>query len=433
MVNGRHVAVGTVLVLTAISLCLSARDARAQGNVASTVSVDFDAPRYAVSEGSTVPVKVRLSARPGRSVELQVTVRKIGGVTTADYAGVPAHVTFAPHDTEKTFIVKAIADKIIEDGEMIELGLGGTLPDGVSAGRPATATVTFTDNPDAVASDYNVLSELRARITGGVVIANGSSPRVDQVEGASQLDQTSNYLAFEVIPRFGPPQDPDAPRDRHVYLEPFVNVRLTTIPVASAGSDAATVKAPDASILQSQKTAQVQLGAVGNLASFFIRSGGADKQYHWGVGIVARKIFQSVTATQRTRRVWNIDDDLYDAHTVGVRLTLRERSGNARRWMPVAYIDVSHGKFQNLESVTGVTEDATNCLMSPGMCLERGLPPEDAFHTEEEDRLYVEARMFIDPLYFGFDLNNGAGLDDFRIYVGVTVGLNTLFARKNQE
>ena len=297
---------------------------------------------------------------------------------------------------------------------MIEIGLRTPLPDGVSAGRPASAEVTFTDRPYVVANDYNVLSELRARITGGAVISTGVSPRVDQLEGASNLDKTSNYLAFEVLPRFGPRQDPDARRDRHFYLEPLVNVRLTTIPIAAAGSEATTVQAPDASFLRSQKSAQVQLGAVGNIASFFTWSGDADKQYHWGVGIVARKIFQSVTATQRTQRVWNIDDGLYDAETFGFRLTLRERSGNAPRWMPVAYVDASVGKFQSLEHVTGSTPDAKNCLMSPVMCLEGALPPEDAFETDQMLRLYIETRLFMDPYYFGFDLNNGAGLDDFR-------------------
>ena len=56
-----------------------------------------------------------------------------------------ASVTFNSGDTEKSITFAATDDGVDDDGESVLLSFG-TLPTGVSAGSPATATVNITDD-----------------------------------------------------------------------------------------------------------------------------------------------------------------------------------------------------------------------------------------------------------------------------------------------
>ena len=112
------------------------------------VTVSFGASGYeAIEGGEAAMVAVTLSADPQRAVEIPVTATPGGGATPDDYSGVPGSVTFeSGGGTEKTFTVTAVDDELEDDdGESVELTFG-TLPDGVSAGSPASTTVALTDN-----------------------------------------------------------------------------------------------------------------------------------------------------------------------------------------------------------------------------------------------------------------------------------------------
>ena len=111
------------------------------------VTVSFGKATYAVDEGSTVAVRVTLSYDPERSVTIPLTKVAQGGVSIADYSGVPASLTFAAGDTEKTITFSATADRLDDDDESVKLTFG-TLPAGVSAGTPNETTVTITDDDD---------------------------------------------------------------------------------------------------------------------------------------------------------------------------------------------------------------------------------------------------------------------------------------------
>ena len=109
------------------------------------VTVFFGADRYTVNEGATVTVTVRLSRAPGRLVTVPIMVTLQGGASAADYGGVPASVTFGATETRRTFAVSAQDDDLAnENNESLDLSFG-TLPAGVTAGNPATATVTLVD------------------------------------------------------------------------------------------------------------------------------------------------------------------------------------------------------------------------------------------------------------------------------------------------
>ena len=66
-------------------------------------------------------------------------------MSSADYSGVPANVTFVPGDTEETINFSATQDTLNDDGESVKLTLGN-LPAGVSAGNTDEAVVTITDD-----------------------------------------------------------------------------------------------------------------------------------------------------------------------------------------------------------------------------------------------------------------------------------------------
>ena len=114
--------------------------------------VSFGAESYSVDEGGTVEVTVQLDAAPGREVVVPVSAAGAGGATPpgetgADWSGVPENVTFGATDTAITFALTATDDTDVETGESVALSFG-TLPAGVTAGAPASATVTIVDNDD---------------------------------------------------------------------------------------------------------------------------------------------------------------------------------------------------------------------------------------------------------------------------------------------
>ena len=129
------------------------------------VTVTYGASSYTASEdGAEAIVTVRLSAAPEREVVIPLTAAAAGGATAegapgADYAGIPASLTFAAQETEQTFTVTATDDGVDDDGESVTLGFGAPLPDGVTPGSEATATVSLTDNDNpAVTVTYGASS-----------------------------------------------------------------------------------------------------------------------------------------------------------------------------------------------------------------------------------------------------------------------------------
>ena len=111
-----------------------------------SVTVSFGSDAYTVAEGGTQQVTVTLSADPEHTVVIPIEAANQGGASGSDYSGVPQSVTFDSGDTSKTFTFTAAHDTVDDDGESVLLSFGATLPDGVSAGTPATSAVTITDD-----------------------------------------------------------------------------------------------------------------------------------------------------------------------------------------------------------------------------------------------------------------------------------------------
>ena len=103
-------------------------------------TVSYEQSSYTVSEGSSVTVKVTLSAAPERTVPIPIAKTNQGSTSNADYSGVPTSLIFNSGDTEKSFTFTAALDDEVDDGESVIVGFG-TLPTRVSAGTHYTATV----------------------------------------------------------------------------------------------------------------------------------------------------------------------------------------------------------------------------------------------------------------------------------------------------
>ena len=113
------------------------------------VSVSFEQDVYEVAEGSSITVKITLSADPERDVNIPIMVTEQGGTSVADYAVVSEVevVEFSPGDTEKTLTINASQDFWNDDGESLLLKFGD-LPVGVTAGMHPTATVSIIDDDE---------------------------------------------------------------------------------------------------------------------------------------------------------------------------------------------------------------------------------------------------------------------------------------------
>ena len=164
------------------------------------ITVSFGAAQYTAAEGGAgATVTVRLSDEPTRPIVIPLTATGATGAVASDYS-VPRSVSFAADDTEQTFTVTAVDDAVDDDNETVTLTLGSRLPGGVSAGSPATATVTLTDN-DTVTGAPSVLGVSLTSDPGGGYAAGKEievTVRFDKtvtVTGEPQLGLTVGSVA----------------------------------------------------------------------------------------------------------------------------------------------------------------------------------------------------------------------------------------------
>ena len=98
-----------------------------------TRRVLFSASNYAMREGESITVTVRLIDQTGdplRSLAISLTAMPAGGATAADYSGVPESITIMAPRSEASFVVTAVKDESFDDGESIVLGFRRPLPSG---------------------------------------------------------------------------------------------------------------------------------------------------------------------------------------------------------------------------------------------------------------------------------------------------------------
>ena len=143
--DGESVLLGFGTLPTGVSLGINGESTvNITDNDLPSVTVRYEQGSYTVGEGSSVVVKVILSAVPERSVTIPINKANLGGATTDDYSVTPTSLTFNSVETEKSITFAATNDTVDDDGESVLLSFG-TLPAGVSAGSPATVNITDND------------------------------------------------------------------------------------------------------------------------------------------------------------------------------------------------------------------------------------------------------------------------------------------------
>ena len=207
-------ALGVIGVLAAIPIVLS--------NDMPWVAVSFERGAYSVAEGNSVTVKVALSVVPERQVVIPITKANEDGASNSDYSGVPAYVTFESGETEKSFTFSVSQDMVDDDGESVLLGIGSSLPTGVTEGTTDETTVFLIDDdgigvtvPPATlaigegsSKTYTMAltSQPTAAVTIAVTAPSGSDVSVDK----TTLTFTSSNWDDEQTVTVSAAQDDDA-------------------------------------------------------------------------------------------------------------------------------------------------------------------------------------------------------------------------------
>ena len=288
-------------------------------------------------------------------------------------------------------------------------------------------------------SAQDIVEKLRAQMSAGIILSNATE-RLNlgstATQGSSnQFSKANLYLSLELLPDVISEWKPfgtaatgttaAVPGIVGFFIDPLINVRLTTVGVNVVPQTG--VPLFDASkFLPSQKAAVIQLGGIAGIT--FKESG----LLRWQLGYIERSVVQSITESEKASRFWDPDDDLYTAYTHGVRLTLAGKKSET--WRPVFYIDVSKGTFENFEFPAAVTANGRACLNSLANCAVLGNTAADAlkvlatdFKGQRFSRTYVESRLYLGGFHFGFEVNNGSGIDDMRFLFGGTFDLTKLF------
>ena len=124
------------------------------------VTVSFEESSYTVAESddtttsgvaeNTVTVKVKLSADPERNLTIPLSPVGLGDISSADYSGIPANISFSTDDTnktEQTFTFTATHDDADDDDEGVKITFDtANLPDRVSVGVTDETTISIIDD-----------------------------------------------------------------------------------------------------------------------------------------------------------------------------------------------------------------------------------------------------------------------------------------------
>ena len=110
----------------------------------SSLTVNFEASTYNVTEGSTVEVVLTLDDDPEREVIIPFSKTNQGGASDSDYVGVPTSVIFNAGEISKSFEFSAASDRIGDPGEKVSFKLEN-LPQGTTAGTTSETVVTIED------------------------------------------------------------------------------------------------------------------------------------------------------------------------------------------------------------------------------------------------------------------------------------------------
>ena len=111
-----------------------------------SLTINFGAAEYALTEGEEATITVTLNTAPGSDAIIPLIKTDRGGTTDDDYT-VVKEVTFKSDETTKTITFVAKDDDVDDDDESVKLEFGD-LPGGVSAGTVKETVVSITDDDE---------------------------------------------------------------------------------------------------------------------------------------------------------------------------------------------------------------------------------------------------------------------------------------------
>ena len=117
------------------------------------IAVSFGAASVSINEGGSATVTLTLAEAPaaGATVTAEITATPGAGLGAAEYAGVPASVTFNAGETSKSFTVTTVDDTDDEPHRVLTLGLG-ELPEGYVPGTHHEFVLTILDDDHPIVS-----------------------------------------------------------------------------------------------------------------------------------------------------------------------------------------------------------------------------------------------------------------------------------------
>ena len=110
----------------------------------SSLTVNFEAGTYTVTEGGTVEIVLTLDDDPERTVTVPLSKTNKDGASDSDYSGVPTTVVFNSGENSKSFMFSAASDRIGDPDEKVSFKLEN-LPAGITAGATGETEVTIGD------------------------------------------------------------------------------------------------------------------------------------------------------------------------------------------------------------------------------------------------------------------------------------------------
>ena len=176
----------------------------------SSLTVNFEASTYNVTEGSTVEVVLTLDDDPERTVTIPFSKTNQGGASDSDYVGVPTSVIFNAGEISKSFEFSAVSDRIGDPGEKVSFKLE-TLPPGTTAGTTSETVVTIEDvapqgstTVSFGADTYGVSEGSFTTITVVMSHAPGSDATIPIMATNQGDTSNSDYLLSATSVIFGP-------------------------------------------------------------------------------------------------------------------------------------------------------------------------------------------------------------------------------------
>ena len=176
----------------------------------SSLTVNFEASTYNVTEGSTVEVVLTLDDDPERTVTIPFSKTNEDGASDSDYVGVPTSVIFNAGEISKSFEFSAVSDRIGDPGEKVSFKLE-TLPPGTTAGTLIETVVTIEDvaplgstTVSFGADTYGVSEGSFTTITVVMSHAPGSDATIPIMATNQGDTSNSDYLLSATSVIFGP-------------------------------------------------------------------------------------------------------------------------------------------------------------------------------------------------------------------------------------